>query len=698
MNLVRKAAQQRGEMPLGTRAAPIQSVDADKRTVSLVWTTGARVLRYDWWNDRQYWEELSLEADAVDLSRLQAGAPLLNTHDQWRLSSVIGVVESASIDSRAEQGLAEVRFSQRDDVEPLFRDVRDGIIRNVSVGYQVLEWDRIPPSDTEPRWIYRAVRWQPTEISLVPVGADAGAGVRSAEQARAQGVRLVPCVFNDFELGAADLTQPAGTAADNNSRKEPEMAGQTGTTAVASSTATQQQTAVQAPALDEAARQAAVAEGQRLEAERRSGILALDVGSVRGLVGEEFVRKLADDVTVSVDEARKRILGEMAKKSEATSTRGVALIETVSDERDNFARFAEEAMLHRLGRVKDLSEGARQYRYLSTRGLAEQCLRIANISTRGMAPMQIIEAALSASRGFHVAGDFASILANVANKGLRAQYMENEPSYTRWARRGAPLADFKPITVGQLSNAPDLQVINETGEIKFGSMSDQGVTYQALSYARGVRISRQALLNDDLSAFDRIIPAMGMAVRRLENRLVYANLTSNPTVLGSALFAAGRSNNLTGATSALDAANGFNALRTGRANMRLQKGLQGEELNLAPHFLIVPATLEQNAYQFTSSQYVPAQQSNVSEFRQGGRTALEPIVEAVLDAASTTAWYLAADNSAIDTVEYRYLEGFEGPRITTNVPFDNQGLEIKVEHDFASQVIDFRGLLRSVGA
>jgi hypothetical protein len=684
LSLVRKAAPARGEMPLGTRAAPIQSVDADKRTVRLVWTTGARVRRYDWFNDRVYLEELSLDDGAVDLGRLQAGAPLLNTHRQWDLQAVLGVVEDAALDARSAEGTATVRFSQREDVEPLFRDVRDGIIRNVSVGYQVLEWDRIPPSDSEPLWVYRAVRWQPTEISLVPVGADAGAGVRSAEQAREHGLRLVPCTFNDYEFF------PPAPAADLHSRKEPAMTGSTGTPAAATSTAPQQP-AVQTPALDDAARQAAIAEGQRLEAERRRAILALDVPTVRGAVGDDFVRTLAEDPKVSVDEARTRILTKMAELSERTSTRSVALIETVSDERDNFRRFAADALLHRVAGGK-LEEGARPYRYMRLRDLAEQSLRMAGVSSLGMPPMEIIE------RAFHVSGDFANILANVANKRLRAQYEENVPSYTRWARRASNLPDFKPVTVAQLSNAPDLQAVAEGGEIKFGAMTDKGVTYSMLSWARGVTISRQALINDDLSAFDRIVPAMSNAARRLENRQVYAQLTSNPTIEGAVAFSAGRNNLATGVGSVLSAGNGFAALTAMRAAMRRQLGAQSEVLNLAPAFLIVPAALEQVAYQFTSASYVPATQATISEFRAGGRTSLDPIVEAELDGNSATAWYAAASNAQIDTVEYAYLDGYEGPRVSSFMPFDTQGMQLKVEHDFVAAMIDWRGLYKSAGA
>ncbi|HKW84093.1 MAG TPA: peptidase, partial [Burkholderiaceae bacterium] len=132
--------------------------------------------------------------------------------------------------------------------------------------------------------------------------------------------------------------------------------------------------------------------------------------------------------------------------------------------------------------------------------------------------------------------------------------------------------------------------------------------------------------------------------------------------------------------------------------MRLQKGLQSEELNLAPAYLIVPATQEQLAYQYTSSQYTPATSANINEFRSGGRTAVEPIVEAVLDATSTTAWYLAASTGQVDTVEYCYLQGAAGPVIESEVGFEVDGISYKCRLDFAAKAVDFRGLYKNPGA
>src|SRR4051794_28538664 len=86
------------DLPLQTRAdvrLMPDTVDADHRTVEMVWSTGAAVRRRDPWTGKRYDEVLSLDETHVDLSRLNGGAPLLNTHGAWDLSDVIGVVERA---------------------------------------------------------------------------------------------------------------------------------------------------------------------------------------------------------------------------------------------------------------------------------------------------------------------------------------------------------------------------------------------------------------------------------------------------------------------------------------------------------------------------------------------------------------------------------------------------------------------------
>src|SRR5574343_1965170 len=117
---------------------------------------------------------------AIDMTRLNAGAPLLNTHQRYDLRSVIGVVERAWLE-KGGTAAASVRFSQREDVKPIERDVADRIIRNISVGYDIHEVREMPRDKGTGYRVMRVTKWAPFELSLVPVGADGRAQTRAED-------------------------------------------------------------------------------------------------------------------------------------------------------------------------------------------------------------------------------------------------------------------------------------------------------------------------------------------------------------------------------------------------------------------------------------------------------------------------------------------------------------------------------------
>lgn len=668
-------------LPTQIRAASVDVAtfnEAD-RTVEVVWTTGARVRRYDYWTDQSYDEELVVTAEAVDMSRLASGsAPVLNTHRQYDLESQIGVVQSASIANG--EGRAVLRLSGRPELAGLVQDIKDGILRNISVGYNVQRYEVINAANrtdggTVP--IYRAVAWQPAELSFVPVPADAGSGTRSQPSAGGKPTDAtpqgLPCEF------IGQIAQP-----NQEHRMDPIVQTPAGEANTPTASAAPAATAA-APVAD--TRAADLAD------------VATRAADITDLCTRHNVPALAADLIRSgktVDQARAAVLDEMVRLDAAAGGHRNVQVQTVTDQMDVRMAGVATAMLHRLDPKVKLDDNARQFRGMSLLELGRDVLESQGVNTRGLDKLGLATRMMQfRSASGHTSGDFPSLLSNLANKRLRNAYDENAGTYTVWARRAPNAPDFKDINVVQLSGAPDLLRTNEHGEFKYGTMTDAGEKYQVITFGRIVNLTRQAIVNDDLRGFDRLVTAYGFSARRLENRLVYSQLTANANLGdGKALFHADHGNNATGAPSAL----AFAGLKAGRAAMRLQKGLQGEELNIVPAYLIVPATLEQDAYQLTSNNYVPQTQANVNEFRTGGRTALTPVVEPILDANSLTAWYLASDSGQIDTVEYCYLDGAEGPVIESEMGFEVDGISWKCRLDFATKAIDHRGLYRGVGA
>lgn len=143
------------------------SIKTDDRSIELTFSSDIELERWP-----GVIEVLSHSSDAVDLSRLLNGAPLLFNHDQ---DEYIGVIESASIGADR-KGRAVVRFSENDDAEKIWRDVKAGILKNVSVGYRINEV-KLTEERSNGTDVYTVTRWQPYEVSIVTIPADTTVGI-----------------------------------------------------------------------------------------------------------------------------------------------------------------------------------------------------------------------------------------------------------------------------------------------------------------------------------------------------------------------------------------------------------------------------------------------------------------------------------------------------------------------------------------
>ena len=664
-----------------TRADAAAGDAAPAARFELVFTTGAPVRRYDWFRERYYMERLEVSAEAINTERLVRGAPLLNSHMAWRLEDQIGVCDQPSISNG--QGIVQSQLSRRESVAGIVQDLEDRVIRNVSVGYvrDAIEMD--PPLDPSGMWTYRVVRWTPMEVSLTPIPADMDSQVRSVngrlQDAAGHEVRAYPCQITEIP---PTVGTTAATLPPEGTRTMPGNSNAAGGTTAPADTTTPAATAAPATTTPTADTRAA----DIADLCTRHGVPHLAAGMIRN--------------GTTAEQAGLAVLAELARRDAASGGhRNVGgRIETVQDEMQVRMAGIEQAILHRIAAKTVLDDNGRQYRGLSLIEMGRDFLEAHGQQTRGLDRMTLASRMLTfRAGGMMGTSDFSTLFANVANKRLRSAYDENAGTYALWARRAPNAPDFKNMSVVQLAGAPDLLQTNEAGEFKYGAMTDGGETYAMLTYGRIVSLTRQAIVNDDLRAFERMVSAFGFAARRLENRTVYSQLTANANLAdGGALFnatavttAGGHANLLT--SSALAIA----TLTAGRTAMRRQTGLQSEELNLAPAYLIVPATLEQTAYNLTSANYVPATKAEINEFRAGGRTAVTPIVEPVLDGNSTSAWYLAAENAQVDTVEYCYLDGAEGPVIESEIGFETDGVSYKCRLDFAAKAVDYRGLIKA---
>ena len=152
----------------------------------------------------RYWgvEVLDCTSTAMRLGRLTSGGPLLCDHNT---SDQIGVIESVQLGADR-VARAVVRFGKSDRAEEVWRDVVDGIRRNVSVGYQIHSAVLVETKDNQDT--YRVTDWEPYEVSLVAVPADASVGVgRSAQESPViQATQVIPTFIKETTVSTPETT------------------------------------------------------------------------------------------------------------------------------------------------------------------------------------------------------------------------------------------------------------------------------------------------------------------------------------------------------------------------------------------------------------------------------------------------------------------------------------------------------------
>ena len=156
------------------RALEPAEVQVDENTITLSVASPEPYLREDK-KIGPYYEVLEISEDAIDYERLvNERCPLLLQHD---MDKQIGVVEYAYIGYG--KLCCRVRFSESNYAQSVLKDIKAGIRRNVSIGYEVLETN-IEYTNGSDYPIVHVVRWKPYEISSVSVPADPTVGYERA--------------------------------------------------------------------------------------------------------------------------------------------------------------------------------------------------------------------------------------------------------------------------------------------------------------------------------------------------------------------------------------------------------------------------------------------------------------------------------------------------------------------------------------
>lgn len=615
------------------RETTIDQVDTDSRTVELSFSSETPYGR--WFGD----EILCHDEGCINLDRFNDGlGTLLFNHDR---DAVVGHIEKVWIEDN--RGKALVRFDEDEQSETIFQKVQSGTLQGVSVGYSIKRYEVLDEKDSvssNGRFkgpdTYVVTDWEPLEISIASVPADATVGVgRSADEIHT----------------SIDTQEETKSMNGEEILKNEEVKS------------TPVETGITQEDLQKAMEQ---------ERKRTSEITALFRDfDVEG-VDEAIV------MGVSVDEARAMVMDQLRARNKGVSvTMGEA-------ESDKFRAAAQDAVLMAAGiPVADAAPGAQELRGHSMVELARESLQREGLQANFGDNMELARQAINST------STFPAIMANLANKSVMVGFNEAETTYQIWAGKGSN-RDFKEAARVALSEAGNLELVPEGGQFQQDFLGEASARTKVATYGKLFSLTRQAIINDDLGLFSKIATKYGSAAKRLVNKMVYAQLTGNVKMQDNVALFDSKHGNVAGTGEALS----VKAIAKAITAMRRQKGITGDAtLNITPKYLVVPPELEMTAYQIVNSTAaVDGVNSGVVNPYKG-----RFVVVADAELTDPDAWYLVADASQHDTIEVTYLNGVETPRLETRQGFDVDGIEYKVAFDCGVSALDFRGVFKNAG-
>ena len=598
----------------------------------------------------------------VDLAGLDLpdAVPLLTNHEN-RTDCRIGMVTAAVRDGALE--ISGEILSGNDAAKDIVSQAKAGAAWQLSIGADVKECELVKSTrdvngQSHDGPFYHVQKSVLREVSVVAVGADGSTVMKIAAKFNLQGEEM------SEEKKTLEAAAPAV-------EKQPEIKAEIDVTAAVT---------------------AAVEEAVKAERKRTS--------EIKEICGGEFAdieaKALAENW--DVDQTRKEVLAAYRKQKPASS------VNVIIAERSTDQNTLEAALGFRVGLSEDALikangekavEAGASMMDMSLGQLMVECCRLEGKSVSGRHDQDTIRAAFSTVA-------LPSVLGNVANRKL-LQAFEAQPVAALKLGRTGDLNDFKESQRIRITDLGGMEAVGNDGNLKHGAIGEEVAVNQLETYGKAFCLTRKMIINDDIGAFMQVPTAMGNRAARLIDQLLFARLLANPVQGdGTALFAAGHKNLLSGNTSALSK----ESLEKALALFLNQTDADGNPIAVEAKYLVVPPALKYTAMELVKG----------ATLIPGADGALRPAMNAIVQdnleviaspylsnakiaGNSESSWYLFGNPAQTDTFEIGYLKGKRTPTIERGeTDFNTLGQWFRIYFDLGVRELGHRGMVKSVGA
>lgn len=560
--------------------------------------------------------------EAADLNRVESGvAPVLFNHDR---DKIVGRMEN--IEFKDGKGYADVVFDEDDESQKIKAKVESGSLRGVSVGYMRQQVTEVYPNE-----IYMGRfkgpcevvdKWELLEFSIVSIPADPTVGV------------------------GRDLKNKGDEQMKDNENKPVE------------------------PTITEDDVRAAAEAARKAENERVRGIRELCHKHNIDAANED---KFISDGT-NLDGVRSAILDILATKEAPLKAK------VTHDEGDKLVRAISAGLGMRYGLEKTEDREAMAYGRMSLQDIAKDVLSMESPSeARSIhlaSPENVLRRAMSSS-------SFVGIVDEFTHKSMGKAYNERPVTFDRLVSKGSN-SDFKTAyryTIG-LDDLPTL-MSTESGEFTYGNVEDQKVGTNIHTYGKGIKLTREIFINDQLGEVNMAIAMQGKGYRRLQEIMFYKlfqNAKNFSTKLGNLVET--NKNVSTKAFSEMERL------------MLEQKSFDGKGfIGVEPRFIVVPTSISGEIAQLLTSTSDPTStNSGVANIWNGRLTMIQ---SPYLTNTDEKAYYFVADPSEIPGIEYTTLNGNDTPISRTVPDTEDLGLAIQSYMDFGFNLLGVQGFVKN---
>lgn len=741
----REAANHPSDLSYRTFSVRETTLNAEARSIEAIVATETPVLMPDF--ERMQMVPEVLRADGAEFP---SQVPLLDTHSRDTMDDQIGSVRGVTREGSDIAG--RLFFATDERSQRSFEKVRDKHATDVSAGYKTIEKTFVPRGKTQivkgrsyTGPVNVVTKWKLREVSLTPIGADEQAKLRGLDtaafptekefQMNEQLRSLLESRGMPKDLSDDEARQQ--WAIDNNFGEKKPAESKDGVRDAGADFETRMAKIVEEASAKAAAKALKDAEdrrGQRkaiidtvsklVDIDARELGDKLDPCNTREEIEKAFIDFKAERQASGFSTGVSRITSGAAQYDKFEAGMRTALIERCldavsmpSDGGDDAAK-RREAARNQVFPVEKRSKDAAIFRHASVYDMArtyvEQVYGIRSIdySRDDIAVMALFGPQRAADAlglnlrnggAYHVTGSFANLTLDAMNKSMMMGYTEAPSTWQSVMRTGPDAQDFKEIHRMRLGSIPNIPVWPDNSDPHPMSIADAREHYAVESRSASIDFSYRLLVNDDMNALSRVPGQFGQSFRRTLNTFAWSLITANPTMSdGVALFAAAtgarkRTNLTTGA-----GAPSTTTLQTLTALMMQMRGENTPEGNespdilaLMPKYIVGPVALRTTIMQLVLSVYDVASTASLA-YNMAAQ--LVPVIEPLLDVASTTAWYLFADPSQIDTVEIAFLSGQRTPQTRQELDIKTLSQRVYALQTFGGKPLNHRGMQKHAGA